>query len=191
MTLARRLFLALAAPAALAATATPACAAGISATTIGQASATLIAPLSVTQIADLDFGVIVANRDSAGTVALAPDTTPAQFGGGAHAGCEPALGCPVAHAAQFAVTGEAGRNYTIAAPSSIAITGEAVAGGQAQTLTISAITLRSASRPANGASGQLDAAGRDSFWLGGTLGVPANLPAARYRVSLQVIVTYS
>ena len=181
--------------ATLALLASPAQAAGNSATAMGLATAEVIAPITVTQSADLDFGVIVSSALASGTVLIAPgagQSSGAQYGGGVSAGCDPSLGCPVPHPAQFTVAGEANRSYAIAAPSSISITGEALNAGQSTppVLTVNGITLRSASRPADGPAGQLDANGHDSFSLGGTLAVPPAVAPARYRVTLQVIVTY-
>ena len=170
--------------------ASPALAAGNSAMAMGNAEATVVLPIAVTQAADLDFGVIVSNPGSAGTVVLGPTTAPAQYLGGVQAGCDATSGCPIAHAARFDVAGEANRSYAITAPASISITGQAADGSAAQALTVEGISLKSASRPADGAAGMLDGNGHDSFSLGGTLQVPASLPPARYRVSLQVIVTY-
>ena len=58
-------------------------------------------------------------------------------------------------------------------------------------LLVDAITIRSASRPDSGATGQLDAAGQDTFALGGRLIVPADLPPARIVARITVIVAYA
>ena len=189
----RRHHLALPLITALAAFASPAQASGNSALARGMASAEVLQPIAVTPLADLDFGVIVGSPGLAGTVVLGASEAPASYTGGAQAGCAASLGCPLPHPAKFAVTGEAGRSYTIAAPASISIPGELTlgAGGAAPSLTVSAISVNSANRPAGGTSGQLNGNGQDSFTLGGRLDVPASLPPARYRVSLQVVVSYS
>ncbi len=171
----------------------PALAGGSAASAAGVAAATVAGPVAVRQLADLDFGVVAADAGSAGAVVLAPGLASAAYGGGARRGCHGGADCPQPHAARFEVSGEAGRAYTIAAPENIAIAGDAAAAGNGAmppVLQVEALRFRSASRPGAGGAGRLDAAGRDSFEMGGTLRVPAALPPARYRVSVPVIVTY-
>ena len=138
------------------------------------------------QTADLDFGAIVSDRTQGGTVTIAPDGSGAAYAGGASA----VPGHAPAHAAAFAVSGEAGRAYNVSAPDTLTITGEALGGGAAASLSISALSVRTTNRPASGPAGLLGADGTDSFEVGGTLILPAAATPAHYRASLPVIVTY-
>jgi len=176
----------IAATVAIAAFTPAAHAAGTTAVAFGVAGATIVQPISVTQTADLDFGAIVGDRQQGGSVTIAPDGSGAAYAGGASA----VPGYAPAHAAGFAVSGEAGRAYTISAPATLTITGEMLSGGAAPSLTIAALRVRTASRPASGPAGLLGADGRDSFAVGGTLVLPAAATPAHYRASLPVIVTY-
>lgn len=164
----------------------------------GAATANIVAPVAVRQIADLDFGMVAANVASAGAVVLTPGAGLAVYSGSARRGCVEGMDCPAPHAARFEVSGEAGRSYMIAAPERVAVSGKITTpetGSEAQTgppaVWIEALRFRSASRSEAGPAGRLDATGQDWFELGGTLMVPAALPPARYRVSVQVIITYN
>ncbi|MBU6267171.1 MAG: DUF4402 domain-containing protein [Sphingomonadales bacterium] len=168
--------------------AVPAGASGLAATAAGQARAEVVAPLVVTREADLDFGAVLAGN-SAGTVTVSSAGV-ASYGGGVDAACAGG-GCAAVHAARFAVQGEGGRSYTIAVPDAVTAQGTALqVGDSAPPLTVGGLSVRSDSRPGDGAVGQLDAAGRDGFGIGGTLQVPAGVPAARYRATVPVTVTY-
>lgn len=168
--------------------ASPAWAAGSSATGEGRAEAQVVSPLVVTRQSDLEFGAVFAGA-SAGTVTVSSrDGT--SYDGGAQPACVNGA-CHSAHAAEFSVRGEAGRIYLITVPGEIVATGTTTDGaGSAQPLSVSGIIVTSASRPADGATGQLDPQGHDRFDVGGTLELPANLPAASYRATIPVIVTY-
>lgn len=168
----------------------------LAATASGAASADVISPIAVRKIRDLDFGVIAANGGSAGSVTIAPGGSAAHYNGGAQEACSSNAHCPAPHFAQFEVSGEANRAYTIVAPARVTVAGEPTGDSLATTtvpplLMIDDIRIRSASRPDAGRAGWLDSAGRDSFDLGGTLRVPAATPPAHFRVSVEVIVTYS
>lgn len=174
---------------ALALFAAPAHAAGLSATATGQAQAQVIDPLIVTRESDLEFGAVFA-ANSPGTVTVSSQGE-ATFAGGAQPACISGS-CFAAHAARFTVRGEPGRSYVISVPSRITATGTATDGSDraAPPLSVGAITVRSASRPSEGAAGQLDVDGHDRFEVGGTLEIPAGLPSASYRATIPVIVTY-
>ncbi len=170
----------------------PALAGDVAASASGAAAAVVVGPVTVRQIADLDFGTVAADAASPGWVTLEPGGGGAIYSGGARQACGTGPSCPAPHAARFEVTGEAYRAYAIAAPDSLTLAGDAIeARSPAPVLTIERLRIRSASRPGAGPMGQLDAAGRDSFDLGGSLHLPSALAPARYRVSVEVIVTYS
>ena len=89
--------------------------------------------------------------------------------------------------------GEAGRAYTIDVPTSVSVSGapQDSATLTGPTLTVGALTIRTHSRPAAGNAGLIDANGADKFELGGTLILTPGLAAARYRLSVPVMVAYS
>jgi hypothetical protein len=156
----------------------------------GASQAQVVAPLTVTRSSDLDFGSIFA-ASAAGTVTVTPAGL-ISYGGGAQSAC---IGgsCATAHAAAFSVQGEAGRTYNIAVPGQVSATGTVLnpSGAAPPPLVVGTITVRSDSRPDAGPGGRLDAQGQDHFQIGGTLYAPANLPSARYRATVPVVVTYN
>ncbi len=164
-----------------------------SASDLGVSSAQVVSPIAVREIADLDFGVIAAGAATPGSVKITPGEPAALYSGGAQHACD--ASCAMPHYASFEVSGEASRAYTIAAPASVDITGTPYPqdpGSPAPpVLQIDQFEVRSASRPQAGPAGQLDTQGHDTFDLGGTLRLPSGVPAARYRVSIAVVVNYS
>lgn len=159
------------------------------ATALGQAGAEVVTPITVTPLADLDFGVI-ATSSLAGSVTVSA-AGGASFAGGAAGLCDGSA-CVDPHPARFAVSGEANRSYAVATPAAITITGAPLTAGEAPPpdLVIAGLTVRAASRPGAGAGGTLDSGGADSFTVGGTLTLPGQLPPARYRAVVPVVVTY-
>lgn len=161
-------------------------AAGLSASTTGEARAEVVAPMVVTREADLAFGAIFAGS-AAGSVTVSAAGA-VQYDGGAQPACAT---CEPVHPARFAVRGEAGRAYTIQVPAMVAARGTALhPGDSAPPLQVDGLGVRSDSRPAAGPAGQLDSRGQDGFQVGGTLQVPAGLPAAHYEATVPVMVTY-
>lgn len=154
-------------------TAPPALAHGLTATSTGSVRAELTVPLTATREADLDFGAIFATT-TAGLVILAPDGT-AGYTGGAHPACLPAA-CGKLHPASFMVSGEPGRGYLVTVPTSVTATGTTTGGISTPVLQVSDLVVRSASRPAAVAVGQLDRTGHDRFQVGGTLHIPPPFP---------------
>ncbi|MBS0253896.1 MAG: DUF4402 domain-containing protein [Proteobacteria bacterium] len=159
------------------------------ATALGQAGAEVVTPITVTSLADLDFGVI-ATSGLSGTVTVQAEGG-ASFAGGAAGLCD-GSSCAAPHPARFAVSGEANRTYVVAAPATIIVTGTPIGpgGGTAPDLVIGGLTVRAASRPGAGSGGMLDGQGADTFTVGGTLALPGQLPPARYRAVVPVVVTY-
>lgn len=151
----------------------------------GVARATVVTPLSAEAIDDLDFGMVAVSGAS-GRVVIAPMAGSAGFEGAAGPGCGNETGCPGAHPARFAVTGEAGRGYTVTVPASLRIPSPE----GAVPLLVDQIVVKTMSRPAAGSQGALDSSGHDRFEVGGTLHLTATQPSARYRGDVPVIVTY-
>lgn len=131
------------------------------------ATATLITPISISKTVDMDFGTIAASA-TAGTVVLATDDTRTVTGGATYSG--------TSTAAQFAVTGEGTRTFSISLPSSITLT------DGTNNLTVDNFT----SNPS--ATGTL-AAGSATVKVGATLNVPANAAASTYTNTTDLTVT--
>jgi len=154
----------------------------------GAAAAQVVKPIAAVSLADLDFGLV--SSDTAGSVTIVAGEKTARYSGGARRACDQAQTCPAEHPARFLVTGESGRSYRVAVPDRLTISG-AQGDGQGATLFAVALTVKTASRSADGPEGTLDAQGSDTFEIGGTLRLPAMHETARYTVSVPVIVTYS
>jgi hypothetical protein len=130
----------------------------------------------------MDFGTITHAPGTGGSVTVSPWVAGASFSGGASAVCAGSQ-CSAAHAAGFSVQGEALRSYSIDLPPGIVARGPAGAA----TLAVGALTTQSSN---GGRTPQLDRTGNDRFEVGGTITLPPDLPAARYRASFNVIVSY-
>lgn len=163
-------------------------ASGQSSMATGVAGAVVIRPLTVTALADMDFGTITHAPGVPGSVTVSPGAAGASVSGGASVVCAGG-DCAAAHAAKFAVNGEAQRSYAVTLPGSVTATGTLsdAGGGAAPPLQVGALTMKAAS-----GSGvpRLDSLGNDSFAIGGTIALPADLPAAHYHASFAVIVNY-
>lgn len=155
---------------------------GNSASAAGIASATVILPIGVQSLADMEFGTITHAPGSGGTVSVTPGFAGAQYGGTASAACAGAA-CNTAHVAAFSVSGEAARSYAVTLPATISATGDQGQG----ILVVQTLTLRSVS---GGSNPRLDATGHDRLEVGGTITLPADLPAAHYRASFAITVNY-
>ena len=155
---------------------------GNSASAVGTVGATVIQPIGVQSLADMEFGTITHAPGSGGTVTVTPGVAGAQFGGTASTACAGAA-CDTAHVAAFSISGEPARSYAVTLPSTINATGDQGNG----TLTVQALTLRSIN---GGANPRLDGTGHDRLEVGGTITLPADLPAAHYRASFAVTVNY-
>jgi hypothetical protein len=155
-------------------------------TATGAAQAQVVAPLSVDAIEALDFGMVVGRAATDGTVSVDPAGGAPHYGGGAMAACGAGVPCAAAHPARFAVHGEAGRVYLVSVPQTLAVGGD----GPGPALIVDALAVLAATPGPSAHAGLLDAQGADSFTVGGTLTVPANAAAARYRLTIPLIVTY-
>lgn len=154
----------------------------------GVALAQVVNPLLVVREHDLVFGTVFAGQAS-GSVTVTPSAR-TFYGGGVQSACLPAT-CTPPHPAAFRVQGEAGRSYHVGVPDTINAAGNLLdGGGSAAGLVVQRLTVETASRPGSGGNGVLDAVGVDRFTIGATLLVPGSLPAASYRATVPVIVTY-
>ena len=172
--------------------ATPAFAAsGQSATAAGQAQAVIVAPIIAVSLNDLDFGSLTSSRTASGSITVGAEGG-ATYAGGTTAACAGGGACSGIAPARFLVSGEAGRSYTVSAPTAITATGTLAGGGSAPPLAIDALSVHLESHAGSVTSiGQLDHKGEDRIGVGGRLNVPAGTAAAHYRATLTIMVTYS
>lgn len=148
----------------------------------GQAEAVVLRPLSLVKIDDLDFGSIISGA-SGGTVTINPVTNARTTGGGV----TPAGGMP-----QRAVFQGTGGFLLITVTGSNSVTLTRVGGG-APSMTASLSRAMS-----NGGGGitllnpsvTLLPSGIQTYYIGGTLNVPANQPAGDYTGTFTLTVNY-
>jgi hypothetical protein len=131
------------------------------------ATATLITPISISQSVDMDFGTIAASA-ATGTVVLATDDGRSKTGGATYSG--------TATAAQFTVTGDGTRTFTISLPSSV------VLSNGTDNLTVDNFV----SDPSG--TGTL-VAGAATIKVGATLNLPASAPSGNYTNASDLTVT--
>lgn len=151
----------------------------------GRADAQVVIPVRAAPRTDLSFGAIVIGVAAAGSVVVAPDGSPARYVNAAKARCGGSSEC-MPHRAVFDVSGEPGRSYRVALPAKVIATGTRTGVG----LPVSEIRMRSLNASSAVEEGRLNNAGRDSFFVGGTLRVPAGTLPDTFRADLPVIVTY-
>lgn len=151
----------------------------------GQAEAQVVNPLRAVPRTDLSFGSIVVGVAAEGSVEVPTDGSPARYVNTAKAQCANSSDC-IPHRAVFDVRGEPGRSYRVALPEQVIAIGTRTGVG----LPVSGIMMRSLNSSSAKGEGLLDDAGRDSFFVGGTLRVPAGTRPDVFRADLPVIVTY-
>ncbi|MEO0589184.1 MAG: DUF4402 domain-containing protein [Pseudomonadota bacterium] len=154
------------------------------ATAQGRAQTRVVAPVSTALRDALSFGSISVSAGASGTVTVSSDSTTA-FLGVSQAHCTGQTKCR-AHRAVFEVTGEAERTYGVSLPPSVVARGER--SGSA--LAVEALEMRSLNTSAR-SGGRLDKAGKDRFFVGGTVNVPAGTVSDVYRAELPVTVFYN
>lgn len=163
-----------------------------SASAQGQSQAVIITPIIAVALNDLDFGSLTSSHTASGSVTVDPDGGGVSYAGGATPACAGGGGCAGMAPARFLVSGEAGRSYTVSAPSAITATGTLMGGGTAPNLAIDDLRVHLASHAGSVTSiGQLDDNGEDRIAIGGRLNVPAGTSPAHYRATLTIMVTYS
>lgn len=143
------------------------------ATATGTASVTIIAPITLSKVTDMDFGKVVPNGTSAGTVALsaAASTTPTASG--------VTLLTSSKSAAKFTVGGTVGQTYALTLPASAVNLG--FTGLDVDTFT-----------SATAGSGTISAtAASNDIYVGATLHVPATVTAGTYSGAFNVSVNYN
>ena len=155
-------------------------------TTLGRAEAEVVIPIRAVPLSDLSFGSIVVGSAGQGTVEVGPDGSPPRYINTARSLCSGESDC-MPHRASFGVSGEPSRSYRVSLPGQIIAYGVRTGAS----LTVVSLEVRSANAPSAMGEGRLDNAGRDSFFVGGTLQVPAGTRPDVFRAELPVIVTYN
>jgi len=133
----------------------------------GQANATIIEAIAITADLSLEFGNIIngaANTVTVDTTGAISATDPTQLVGG------------TVRAAQFTVTGDPGRAYTVTIPTPISV----ISG--VNSMTVDTFT--------NDASGTIPVAGTETFNVGANLTVANGQAAGTYSGTLVVQVNY-
>jgi len=165
--------------------ATPSLGAQNTAYASGRAEAEVVIPLRAVPLSVLSFGSIVVGSAGRGTVEVAPDGSQPRYTNTARSPCSTGADC-MPHRASFGVFGEPNRSYRVSLPPQITAYGVRTD----VSLTVVGLEARSAHAPSVAGGGRLDKAGRDSFFVGGTLQVPAQTPPDVFRAEVPVIVTY-
>lgn len=145
----------------------------------GTASVKIITKIQIAPLADLRFGTVVPTA-AAGTVTIGTTDDTASTDGNATV-----LGSSTTGRAKFEVTGEKGQTYTLTLPTSDLVFDNTNAPGLKVTSWTSDLATTTG-------AGLIDAStGKQDFFVGGTLDVPANAPANSYSGTFTVTVAYN
>lgn len=139
------------------------------------ATATIVSPISISKTTDLNFGNVAVSTAAGGIVTLDPSAAATRTASGGGGVSLPAVTGPVA-AALFAVTGQASFTYDITLPVSATV----VNGANSMTVDNFTSSL--------GATGALDGAGTQSFYVGADLTVAAAQAPGIYTTGTSFIV---
>ena len=146
----------------------------------GTANAAVVRPNTLIKTDDLDFGTLISGA-TGGTVTISPVTNARTTGGGV---------TPVGSAAQRAVFQGTGGILLITVSGSTSVTLTRAGGGAAP---MTASLVRAASTSGGGIAllgGTLLPSGVQSYYIGGTLTVPANQPEGDYSGTFTLTVNY-
>lgn len=152
----------------------------------GRVQAEVVTPIRVVPLSNLSFGSIVVGSSGEGAVEVAPDGSPARYFNAARPRCSGESDC-MPHRASFEVSGEPGRSYRVSWPQQIIAYGLRSGVG----LPVTRLEVRSVNASSTSSEKRLDNAGRDRFFVGGTLRVPAGTHTDVFRAELPVIVSYN
>ena len=152
----------------------------------GSASAEVVEPIRAVSLADLSFGAISVARGGAGQVEVDPDGSTVRYLQAARPQCGGGGGC-TPHPGSFAVFGAANQTYSVSLPFQIIARGRQTGRG----LVVGDLETRSVNAAAQASGGRLDRHGRDTFFVGGTLSVPAGTPSDIFTAELPVTVSYN
>ncbi len=157
-----------------------------SATENTAAGAVLLTAMGITETSPLHFGSNLLTTAAGGTVELPSNSTTRVYTGGVVT----SAATPAATNAAYNITGTGLETYDITLPTSTTVTHTSVSSG-VYTMTITSMLAFVASESANAVTGTLDAAGTDSFTLGGTLNVQADQVGGIYAGTFDVTVEYN
>jgi len=146
----------------------------------GTANAAVVRPNTLIKTDDLDFGTLISGA-TGGTVTINPVTNARTASGGV---------TPVGSAAQRAVFQGTGGILLITVSGSTSVTLNRAGGGAAP---MTASLVRAASTSGGGIallSGTLLPSGVQTYYIGGTLTVPANQPEGDYSGTFTLTVNY-
>jgi len=146
----------------------------------GTANAAVVRPNTLIKTDDLDFGTLISGA-TGGTVTINPVTNSRTTAGGV---------TPVGSAAQRAVFQGTGGILLITVSGSTSVTLTRAGGGAAP---MTASLVRAASTSGGGIallSGTLLPSGVQTYYIGGTLTVPANQPEGDYSGTFTLTVNY-
>lgn len=152
----------------------------------GHAEAEVVVPIRAMPLTDLSFGAIVVGSAGEGAVRIAPDGSPPLYLNTARSSCSGEAEC-MPHRARFSVSGEPSKSYRVVLPQTLTAVGMRTGAG----LPVVSLEMRSLNAPSATGEGLLDSAGRDSFFVGGTLQVPPGTRPDVFRAELPVIVAYN
>ena len=152
----------------------------------GRAVAEVVTPIRAVPLSDLSFGSVVIGAAGEGSVAVAADGSPPRYHNATRSSCAGEARC-MPHRASFDVSGEPRRSYRVVLPEQVIAYGVKTGAG----LVVGSLDMRSINAAASQGEGRLDNHGRDSFFVGGVLQVPAGTNPDVFRAELPVIVTYN
>ncbi len=141
------------------------------------AAATIITPISLSETASLNFGTMAVLAGTAGTCILATDGSRTTGGAG---GVNLSVQAPVAAAAAYTATGQAGVTYAITLPTNGTVT--VINGGDNMPVNDFVSSV--------GASSTLTG-GTENFTVGATLEVAAGQATGAYAGTFDVTVAYN
>lgn len=140
------------------------------ATAVGQAVTTVADPITVVAQRQLDFGQLEAGSNR--SVTVLPNDLIQDSG---------------KRSARFGISGASDRKYSIALRSQVTALGDQ----SGTTLQVTNITVKSLNSGATDWTGNLDAIGEDSVFVGGTIQTSEHTPADRYRAEITLHVAYN
>lgn len=135
----------------------------------GRALASVVEPIRVVSESELSFGRIEKGQD--GSFAVLPNESNQPDG---------------RYPAKFRIIGSANRGYQFFVQSQV----QAIGDRTGETVAVTDFTVTSENSGATDWSGELDSAGRDTVFLGGTMKPSSDTPEDWYRADVTIQVSY-
>lgn len=151
-------------------------------TASGSAQAQVVRNLTMTSLSNMGFGRLTLPSSGTQQITLSPITQAISVSGSG-SGVN-VWSTPVPTAAQFRISGEGGRAFSISLPTTVTLTGPA----GSTPITVTPIASASGAQVLSGASGS---AGTFDLWLGGSFPVSASTLVGAYSGSVVVTVQYN